>query len=62
MRRTTFYATLVICSLATTFLQAQMSEAEAGRSFKTGCLHCHQPPDLTFASDRAWLDQLLRTR
>ena len=25
------------------------------------CIRCHQPPDLNFATDRAWLDQINRT-
>lgn len=35
--------------------------AEAGAVFQKNCISCHQPPDLKFASDRAWLDQLNRT-
>ena len=25
------------------------------------CVTCHQPPDLRFATDQAWLDQVNRT-
>ena len=25
------------------------------------CIRCHQPPDLNFPTDRAWLDQIKRT-
>lgn len=35
--------------------------AEAGAKFQKGCLMCHQPPDLQFATDRGWLDQIMRT-
>ena len=35
--------------------------AEAGLMFQKNCISCHQPPDLKFATDRAWLDQLNRT-
>ncbi len=35
--------------------------AEAGAVFQKNCNSCHQPPDLKFATDRAWLDQLNRT-
>ena len=35
--------------------------AEAGALFQKNCLGCHQPPDVTFATDRAWIDQLNRT-
>lgn len=35
--------------------------AEAGAMFQKNCISCHQPPDLKFATDRAWLDQLNRT-
>ncbi|MCI0376176.1 MAG: hypothetical protein L0215_01085 [Gemmataceae bacterium] len=34
--------------------------ADAKRMF-AGCQHCHQPPDLNLAIDRAWLDQIKRT-
>jgi len=35
--------------------------AKAGLLFQKNCISCHQPPDLKFATDRAWLDQLNRT-
>jgi mono/diheme cytochrome c family protein len=35
--------------------------AEAGAMFQKNCISCHRPPDLKFAADRAWLDQLNRT-
>jgi len=34
---------------------------QAGHSFRESCITCHQAPDLRFATDRAWLDQLNRT-
>ena len=35
--------------------------AEAGRIFEKNCISCHRPPDMAFATDRAWLDQINRT-
>ena len=35
--------------------------AEAGRLFEKNCISCHRPPDMAFATDRAWLDQIDRT-
>ena len=37
------------------------SQEAAGRQFQSSCLRCHQPPDLNFGTDRAWLDQVNRT-
>ena len=34
---------------------------DAGRVFAQRCSSCHQAPDLKFATDRAWLDQVNRT-
>ena len=33
------------------------SEAER-QLFQNRCANCHQPPDLRFATDRAWLRQV----
>jgi hypothetical protein len=33
----------------------------AGGQFQARCVRCHQPPDLNFATDRAFLDQVHRT-
>jgi hypothetical protein len=41
--------------------QVEAEVAEAGKTFQARCLACHQPPDLQFATDRAWLDQVNRT-
>lgn len=35
--------------------------AEIGKKFRRSCMHCHLAPDLRFATDRAWLDQIHRT-
>lgn len=35
--------------------------ADAGAKYRKGCITCHQPPDLRFATDKAWLDQVMRT-
>ena len=34
---------------------------EAGAKFRKNCMQCHQPPDLRFETDRAWLGQIERT-
>ena len=34
---------------------------EAGAKFQRNCMGCHTPPDLRFATDRAWLGQIRRT-
>ena len=36
-------------------------QAEMGKKFQGSCVHCHQPPDLRFATDRAWLRQVKDT-
>ncbi len=47
--------------------QDRSSEPEAdevpdpARLFEQGCQACHQPPDLQFAVDRAWLNQVKDT-
>ncbi len=53
---------IVCCLLASpSALHAQVTPQAAGKTFQTQCLSCHQPPDLTLATDRAWLDQIKRT-
>ena len=37
------------------------STAHARQAFEQRCANCHVPPDLRFATDRAWLDQVRRT-
>ena len=34
---------------------------EAGAHFQKSCMTCHVPPDLRFATDRAWLGQIRET-
>ncbi len=41
--------------------QSDALVAESGAKFQRNCTLCHQPPDLQFATDRAWLDQVHRT-
>ena len=36
-------------------------QVAGGQQFRNSCLRCHQPPDLNFATDRVWLDQINRT-
>lgn len=67
-----FLAGLAILLVATYILVPARSAADKespsakeraviAQKFRKNCMHCHQPPDLRFASDRAWLDQLKRT-
>jgi hypothetical protein len=37
------------------------AEDAAGNQHWKGCVRCHQPPDLAFATDRAWLNQVRET-
>jgi mono/diheme cytochrome c family protein len=57
MRRTFAFAVVV----ALTGHEAATAAETARRQFQTSCLGCHQPPDLTFPTDRAWLGQIHRT-
>ena len=34
---------------------------KVGDRFRKTCMHCHQSPDIRFATDRVWLDQVRRT-
>ena len=34
---------------------------EAGIHYQKTCMACHVPPDLRFATDRAWLGQIRET-
>ncbi len=34
---------------------------EAGAHYQKTCMACHVPPDLRFATDRAWLGQIRET-
>ena len=44
-----------------TVSRARNALARAAQTYKSGCVNCHQPPDLTFRTDHAWLDQVNRT-
>ncbi len=46
---------------AAALAQSDAEVAEIGQKFQENCLACHQPPDLQFTTDRAWLDQINRT-
>jgi mono/diheme cytochrome c family protein len=46
---------------ATAAYADEAARAEAGKVFQQRCINCHQPPDVNFATDRAWLDQINRT-
>ncbi len=43
------------------FSAVAQAPAEAGKVFQARCQSCHPPPDVKFATDRAWIDQLQRT-
>ena len=60
----------VLASLLAALAAAQHHDApaakanpveEAGELFRSSCTRCHQAPDLAFATDRAWLTQVLDT-
>ena len=52
----------IFAAVATAALaQTDARVAESGRMFQQRCVSCHQPPDLRFSTDRAWLDQVNRT-
>jgi hypothetical protein len=40
---------------------AALGAEPPSRQFGASCADCHQPPDLEFSTDRAWLDQVKRT-
>jgi hypothetical protein len=62
MRRVVpFTALICLCWTGRLFAQNDKQVTEAGGLFKSRCMNCHQPPDLSFATDRAWLDQVNRT-
>ena len=54
-------AAVVLCGASSATAQSDALVAEIGAKFLRNCTHCHQPPDLQFATDRAWLDQVHRT-
>lgn len=54
-----FIAALAVAVLSAPTRAAQTDETAEQRFER--CAGCHQPPDLRFATDRAWLDQVRRT-
>lgn len=52
---------VVLLGMGWTGEAAAQDTAAAGRTFRARCLSCHQAPDLSLATDRAWLDQVHRT-
>lgn len=42
-------------------LAAPPVAGKVGERYRKTCAHCHQSPDLRFATDLAWLDQIRRT-
>ena len=62
--RPTVFVTVIITLAGGGSVSAQEDKeavAGAGQTYRTRCVSCHQPPDLSFATDRAWLDQVNRT-
>ncbi len=53
----------VTVALAPSTLRAEDKKfvQEAGAHFQKTCVSCHVPPDLRFATDRAWLGQIRET-
>ncbi|MFT4550151.1 MAG: hypothetical protein ACI8XO_004858 [Verrucomicrobiales bacterium] len=54
---------VVLLLIAPSTLRAEDKKLirEAGAHFQQTCSSCHVPPDLRFATDRAWLGQILET-
>lgn len=52
---------LTFTCAGTTAAQAADGHAQAAQTFRARCVSCHQPPDLAFRTDVAWLDQVNRT-
>ena len=56
---------LVIWMAGAVALHAESFEeaaiTEAGANYQKNCMSCHQPPDLRFATDRAWVGQIRET-
>ncbi len=61
MKSRMFTVVAVFALLTPARAQTNSQVAEAGQTFKQRCQSCHQAPDLNFATDRAWLDQVNRT-
>ena len=57
MKPALVYAVVLALAVVSTATAAET----AGAQFQANCLNCHQPPDLNFATDRAWLEQINRT-
>lgn len=52
---------LTFTCAGTTAAQTPEGHTPAAQTFRARCISCHQPPDLTFYTDVAWLDQVHRT-
>lgn len=55
------FSILLIAVESVTPSSADTTPEDAGKAFRANCTSCHQPPDLRFETDRAWLDQIHRT-
>ena len=55
MKRALLFVAVVVLAGA-----GNASAQELAGQFRA-CIRCHQPPDLKFPTDRAWLDQINRT-
>jgi hypothetical protein len=51
---------LVLCLTFLTAPEVRGQEKPPAKVWQS-CVACHQPPDLRFATDQAWLDQVHRT-
>ena len=52
--------TLPLLGFSTSQVGAQNIK-ESGANYQKNCMSCHQPPDLRFATDRAWVGQIRET-
>jgi hypothetical protein len=61
MLRFSLVAVATLLGASTVAAQDNALVAKIVANFRNTCTTCHQPPDLKFATDRAWLDQVYRT-
>ncbi len=56
------YSLVIYLSSSFTLMAQDKTRLEfAKQTFSKTCILCHQPPDLNFATDRAWLNQVRQT-
>ena len=63
MTKNSIVAAAALMGIAITSSKAadESEIARAGALYKKNCMGCHQPPDLGFTTDRAWVGQIRET-